>query len=162
MKLRIPSLPSLLPLALAALLIPAHAQTFVPAPTPGSTNSSSTQPPPPPPGDQQGDPKARMEEHLHRELKHLTEALGLTDEQRTEIAAILHQEGEEMHGLFQNQDLSNDDKKAQFKAIREKSHAAIAALLNPAQLEIFQQMPEHRPGGPGGSDGNGPKPAPAS
>jgi len=165
MKPRLLPLPSLL-LLVGTLLLPARAQTFVPAPAPGSTNTTCPQTPPKPSGtpngDQPGDksdPKARMEERLHDRLEHLTKALNLTDDQQTEIAALFHKEGEELRDLFQNQDLSDDDKKAQFKEIREKFHAQIAALLTPEQQETFKQLPEH---GPGGNGDNGPKPPPAS
>lgn len=90
-------------------------------------------------------PEMRHREQAGREpvrdyLRELSEKLNLTDEQKTSIKAILVSEAEDTKAVRQDGSLSDEQKQAKIKEIREKGREKINALLTPEQQKKFAEM----------------------
>jgi protein CpxP len=114
--------------------------------------------PPPPDQGQQGRGPGRM--NPDRQLEHLTTALGLTADQQAQIKPLLVDRQQKMQALFQNQSMSEQDRRTQMRTVSEGTNNSIKAVLNPDQKQKFEAMHEHmgRRGGPGGPEGGAPPP----
>jgi periplasmic protein CpxP/Spy len=86
-----------------------------------------------------------------RQLVRLTRELNLTDDQQSQIKPLLVDRAQRMQALFQDQSLSQDDRRAQSKAIRDDADAKILAVLNDDQKQKYAAMQQrmHRRGGEG-------------
>lgn len=107
--------------------------------------SHATDQPPPP------DRKAPMADHLQR----MAEDLGLTQQQKAQVADILKAERDKLTAL---RDDPSMDRRERFKAlrkIREEGREQIRALLTPEQRKKFDAMPKPKPGRRAGPGGNG-------
>jgi Spy/CpxP family protein refolding chaperone len=126
-----------------------------------STNTPPAGGPPaggPPPG---GGMRVRVR---GSSIEQLTTNLSLTADQIPKVKAVLDDQRQKMGELFQNQDLSQDDRRAKMKEIRDGVVAKMKDILTPDQFEKWQKMSQRmrRPGGPGGppqTGGNPPPPA---
>ena len=116
-------LPALALFAVMAAFGPLHADTTPPTP------------PPAPPSAEQ------IEKHIERKLHFLTEKLGLTADQQTQIKAILESTARKLSDLHQDESLTPEDKKTDFMAIFEEEKTQIEAVLTPAQKTTFESLP---------------------
>jgi hypothetical protein len=95
-----------------------------------------------------------------RQLQHMTQALNLTADQQSQIKPVLVDRQQKLQALFQDQSLSQDDRRAKSRSIIEDSNSKIKAVLNDEQKQKFDAMQQRmRRGGPGGPPpGEGPPP----
>ncbi len=73
-------------------------------------------------------------------LQELSEKLNLTDAQKAAIKPILATEVNEIKAVHQDSSLSNEQKQAKIKEIRDNNREKINALLTPDQQKIFAEM----------------------
>ena len=73
-------------------------------------------------------------------LQELSEKLNLTDEQKAAIEPILATEANEIKAVHQDSSLSDEQKQAKVKEIRDSSREKINALLTPEQQKTFAEM----------------------
>jgi periplasmic protein CpxP/Spy len=116
------------------------------------------EPAPPPPDQGQGGPGGpggpgggmrRMDPN--RQLEHMTKQLDLTADQQNQIKPVLMDRQQKLQALFQDQSVSQDDRRAKARAINEESNSKIQAVLNDQQKQKFAEMQQRmRRGGPGG------------
>ena len=76
----------------------------------------------------------------HNFLQELSEKLNLTDEQKAAIEPILVTEANEIKAVHQDSSLSDEQKQAKVKEIRDNSREKINALLTPEQQKKFAEM----------------------
>jgi Spy/CpxP family protein refolding chaperone len=76
----------------------------------------------------------------HNFLQELSEKLNLTDEQKAAIEPILATEANEIKAVHQDSSLSDEQKQAKVKEIRDNSREKINALLTPEQQKTFAEM----------------------
>jgi Spy/CpxP family protein refolding chaperone len=88
-----------------------------------------------------------------RQLEHMTKELGLSADQQSQIRPLLVDRQQKMEALFQDQSISQDDRRTRMQSIRQESQSKIEAVLNDQQKQKFAAMQqEHgRHGGPGGA-----------
>jgi Spy/CpxP family protein refolding chaperone len=67
-------------------------------------------------------------------------ALNLTADQQTQIKAILETMHPQMETIENDTTLSQDDKMARLKDLRDATHAKIKALLTPDQQQKFDEI----------------------
>lgn len=73
-------------------------------------------------------------------LQELSEKLNLTDAQKAAIKPILATEANELKAVHQDGSLSNEQKQAKIKEIRDNSREKINALLTTEQQKLFAEM----------------------
>ena len=73
-------------------------------------------------------------------LQELSEKLNLTDAQKAAIKPILATEANEIKAVHQDGSLSNEQKQAKVKEIRDNGREKINALLTPEQQKKFAEM----------------------
>jgi Spy/CpxP family protein refolding chaperone len=102
----------------------------------------------PPPAEKRGGPGGgRM--GFEQMVARLDEAVTLTDEQKTKIAAIYKEQMAAMQAIPQEE--RREKMRESMAATREK----VRALLTPEQAKKFDDMPAPGRGGPGGPGGPG-------
>ena|SRR5437763_1185807 len=74
------------------------------------------------------------------QLKHLTEALSLTDSQQTAVKAILDDTHKQAETVAADKSLSPEDHKAKMRTLHESAHAKIRDILNDDQKKKFDEM----------------------
>lgn len=117
----------------------------------------------PPPQDngqqQQQGPRGHGRMDPDTELAHMTKQLDLTADQQSQIRPILVDRQQKMQALWQNQSLSQEDRRSQMMHIREDSNAKIEALLTDQQKQQFEAMQQRhgRHGRHGGQDESQPQ-----
>ena len=134
----------------------------------GATTAALAQDNPPPTQDQnQATPRPDgphgrgMHMDPNRQLEHLTRQLNLTADQQAQIKPMLVERQQKMQALFQDQSLSQEDRRTQMRTISEGTRNSIKAVLTDEQKQKFDTMREHgRHGGPGGPppDSSSPQP----
>jgi Spy/CpxP family protein refolding chaperone len=77
-------------------------------------------------------------------LERLSRQLNLTNDQKTKLKPILHNEWQEMKPIHDDTSLSQDQKREKMKSIHEKYRSDIAGVLTPEQQEKWKNMQEHR------------------
>ncbi|HZB89264.1 MAG TPA: hypothetical protein VE291_11435 [Terracidiphilus sp.] len=87
-----------------------------------------------------------------RQLERLTGELGLSSDQQAQIRPILVDRQQKTQALFQNQSLSEQDRRQQMRAISEASRAATRAVLTDDQKQKFDAIQDQR-GRRGGRQG---------
>ncbi len=84
-------------------------------------------------------------------LKQLSEALGLTDEQKTQITPILTEEVAALKAIYDDKSLDRPAQREKMKAVRDSFAGKIEAILTPDQKAKFEKLKAMRgPGGPRG------------
>lgn len=78
------------------------------------------------------------------ELQRMTQQLGLSADQQSQIKPILADRQQKMQALWQNQSLSQEDRRSQMASLRQDSDAKIEALLTDQQKQKFEAMRERR------------------
>lgn len=78
-------------------------------------------------------------------LKSLTEKLALTEEQKEKMRPLISEEVKFIHGLRENQDLTEDQRVSKEKAFRDISRPKYKAILSDEQFEKFEKMRAPKP-----------------
>jgi len=89
----------------------------------------------PPPGDQPG--QRRGMPSVDDQLKNLTERLTLTDDQQAKIKPILEDQRTQMQALMKDDSLSQDDRRAKGRSIRESTDTKIRDVLTDDQKKKY-------------------------
>jgi periplasmic protein CpxP/Spy len=103
-----------------------------------STNTPPSNPPagsPPP-----GGPGMRGRPNFDQIAKRLE----LTDDQKPQVKAIFDDQMQKMGDLRADDSLSQEDRRARMKSIREDTDTKLKAILTPEQFEKWQKMPRLR------------------
>lgn len=82
-------------------------------------------------------------------LKQLSDALGLTEEQKTKIMPILTEEYAALSAVWQDKSLSRDARNDKVKSIRDSFGPKIEALLTPDQKTKWEGLKKMRGMGAG-------------
>jgi len=91
-----------------------------------------------------------------RQLEHMTKVLNLSADQQTQIKPILLDRQQKMQALWQDQTLSQQDRRAKMQAIRQDTDSKIEGVLNDQQKQQFESMHQRGPrGGQNPQDGGG-------
>jgi hypothetical protein len=96
-------------------------------------------------------------------IEQLTKALDLTADQQPKVKAVLDNMQQERRAVMQDSTLSQDDKRAKGKAIREEANGKLKDILTPDQFAKWQKMGPmggHRNGGGNGGGTNAPSSTP--
>jgi len=83
----------------------------------------------------------RMKRMEQNRLDQLDQKLHLTAEQKTQIQAIWDKTGQDVRALRQDQNLSQEDRKAKRREAMKAAHDQVRALLTADQQKIFDTMP---------------------
>lgn len=100
-----------------------------------AVNSVNAQDSTTPPGASTNAPPRAM-----RTRPDIAKILDLTDDQKAKVQPILDAEREKMRALFQDSSLSQDDRRAKMKAIRDDVNAQLKPILTPEQFEKWQKI----------------------
>ena len=73
-------------------------------------------------------------------MQELSEKLNLTDAQKTDVNSILANEANEIKAVHKDGSLSDEQKQAKIKEIRDSSREKINAILTPEQQKKFAEM----------------------
>ena len=135
-------------LALSLSFGAAFAQQSAPA-TPDSSNAPAT----------------AGEHHHHapnprRQAEHLSKQLNLTPDQTAKIEPILASRDQQMQALWQNQQLTQQDRHQQMRSINEQSEQQMNGVLTPDQMAQLKAMHHH--GRHGGNSEEQPNQAPSA
>jgi Spy/CpxP family protein refolding chaperone len=106
-----------------------------------------------PPAQEQGQPGPGGPRHMDpdKQLQHLTKELDLTTDQQSQIKPVLVDRQQKLQALFQDQSVSQDDRRTRARSIIGDSNSKIEAVLNDQQKQKFEAMQQRmRHGGPGG------------
>lgn len=87
---------------------------------------------------------------VDQRLQRMTDTLGLTDEQQQKIKPILENESTQMQSLRSDTSVSQDDKMAKMKQIRETTVSQINPILNSDQQKKYAEMMSRAGRGRGG------------
>ncbi|MBT9330963.1 Spy/CpxP family protein refolding chaperone [Paracidobacterium acidisoli] len=101
----------------------------------------------PPPATQGG---GHRQMNPDRQLARMTKELNLSADQQAQIKPILADQDQQTQALWQDQSLSQQDRRQKMRSIREGSRAKIEAVLNDDQKQKFESMQEHMRRGRGG------------
>jgi hypothetical protein len=74
------------------------------------------------------------------QLKHLTEALNLSDNQQTAVKAILDDINKQAAAVHADKSLSPEDRRAKMTTLHESAHSKIRDILNDDQKKKFDEM----------------------
>ena len=78
------------------------------------------------------------------QLEHMSQALNLTDDQKTKIKPILEDSMKQMQQLRQDTSLSQEDRRAKMQQIHESAMSQIKPILTDDQQKKLESM--HGPG----------------
>lgn len=84
------------------------------------------------------------------QLAHMTRQLDLTADQQAQIRPLLVAHQQQQQALFQDQSLSQDDRRAKARTMNAETHKKIEALLTDEQKQKFQAMQQRMHHGEGG------------
>jgi Spy/CpxP family protein refolding chaperone len=101
-----------------------------------------------------------------RRAERMQHELNLTDDQTTQVKAILEDTRTKSEALRSNSSLSQDDRRSQMMTIRKAESDKVEALLTPDQKTKYEAMQAKmrdrmRGGAPGREGGDAPPPPPA-
>jgi len=97
---------------------------------------------------------------VDQRLQRMTQALNLSDDQQQKIKPILENESTQMQGLRADTSLSQEDRMAKMKEIRENTASKINPILNSDQQKQYAEMNSRMGRGRGGPGGQGQTPPP--
>jgi hypothetical protein len=75
-----------------------------------------------------------------RQLAHLTKTLNLSADQQSQIKPLLVDRQQKMQALWQDQSLSQQDRRSKAQAIREDVRTKLEATLNDQQKQQFEAL----------------------
>ncbi|MGA9566105.1 MAG: hypothetical protein WBS19_11325 [Candidatus Korobacteraceae bacterium] len=94
-------------------------------------------------------------------LQRMTQALDLSEDQQQKIKPILENESTQMQSLRADTSMSQDDRMAKMKQIRETTTSQINPILNADQQKKYAEMASHMGRGRGpGANPSAPPPQP--
>jgi len=88
------------------------------------------------------------------QLQRMSQALNLTDDQKSQIKPILVDRHKQMEALRSDASASEDDKRAKMRSLMQDSNSKIRAVLNDEQKQKFDEMQQrmhertHKPPAP--------------
>ena len=95
-----------------------------------------------------GHHRGRMMMSPEERTEHLTQALNLSDDQKSKVLPIFQDEQKQIEAVRSDSSLSRDDRWAKMREIHQNTNTQIKGTLNPDQAKKFdemqQQMEEHR------------------
>ena len=101
-------------------------------------------------------------------MQKVMDDLKLTDEQQKKLQAVRQEQGPKMREIWQNNDLTPEQKREKMKPLQEAMNAKVKEILTPEQFEKWQKLQQNvaprggrGAGGPGGAAGAA-SPAPAA
>ena len=90
-----------------------------------------------------------------RQAEMISKKLNLSADQTAKLTPILTDRAQKFQALMQDQSLTQDQRHAQMKAIRENTQQQLATVLTPGQLQQLKTMRHgHRGFGPHGPNSN--------
>jgi Spy/CpxP family protein refolding chaperone len=89
-------------------------------------------------GDQQG-PRRGMPS-VDDQLKTMTDKLNLTADQQAKIKPILEDSRTQMQAVMKDDSLSQDDRRAKMRGVRESTNSKIRDVLTDTQKKQFDEM----------------------
>jgi hypothetical protein len=127
-----------------------------------SATAIAQEPASPPPDQAQGGPGGGGPRRMdpNKQLEHMTQALDLTADQQSQIKPVLIDRQQKLQTLFQDQSMSEDDRRAKARSVVEESNSKIESVLNDQQKQKFAAMQQHMRRGPGGPPPGGAPPQP--
>ncbi|HEX3681603.1 MAG TPA: hypothetical protein VHU83_03600 [Bryobacteraceae bacterium] len=126
-------------LALSAVFGLGVAMAAPQATAPAPSQDQSTAP-------QNGHWAGRHEADPNKEVQRMTKKLNLTADQQNQILPILTNRQQQMESIRNDSSLSQQDRRAKFRAVREDSDTKIRAVLNDDQKKTYDQMHERHEG----------------
>ena len=75
-----------------------------------------------------------------RRVERLTKRLGLTSEQQSQLLPILSQQAEQMKALKSDTSLSDTDRRAKMREVRQASNTQIRSVLTDSQKQQYDAM----------------------
>ena len=97
-----------------------------------------------------------------KQAEMISKKLNLSADQTAKLTPILADRDQKFQALMQDQSLTQDQRHAQMKAIRETTQQQLATVLSPDQMQQLKSMKHGRRGGwqhgPNGSNPNQPQP----
>ena len=99
---------------------------------------------------------------VDQRLQRMSQMLDLTGDQQEKIRPILENESTQMQQLRSDTSLSQEDRMAKMKQIRENSASQINPILTPDQQKKYAEMMSHMGRGRGPGQGQGSAPPPPS
>ena len=99
---------------------------------------------------------------VDQRIQRMTQALELTGDQQEKIKPILESESTQMQALRDDTSLSQPDRMAKMKDIREQTASQINPILNPDQQKKYAEMMSRMGRGRGGPAPSGAPPQPQS
>jgi periplasmic protein CpxP/Spy len=95
-------------------------------------------------------------------LEQLSKDLDLTDDQKTKVKAALDALKQEITELRADTSLSQEDRRAKMKTIRDEFTAKLKDILTPDQFAKWQKMSQHMHHMPPGVENGGGTPPPVA
>lgn len=126
--------------------------------TAGAAMAQDQTPPPTPPaqaGGQQGGGRGMMDPGRRTQM--MKDRLSLSDDQTTQVKAILEDSQTKMEALRSNSSLAQDDRRSQMMTIRKAENDKIEALLTADQKTKYEAMQQEMRSRRGGGGGGGPQ-----
>lgn len=74
------------------------------------------------------------------QLKHITEALSLTDNQQATVKAILEDTHKQANAVMEDKSLSQEDRHAKLRSLHNAAHAKMRDILTDDQKKKFDDM----------------------
>jgi Spy/CpxP family protein refolding chaperone len=93
----------------------------------------------PPKGGDQPQGQRRGMPSVDDQLKNLTDRLSLTADQQTKIKPILEDQSQQMQALMKDDSLSQDDRRAKGRSIRESTNTKIRDVLTDDQKKKYDE-----------------------
>lgn len=99
------------------------------------------------------DPQPQAEPHHHhapnpeRQATMIGRKLGLTPDQTAKLEPILATRDQQMQALWQNQQMTPQDRHQQMHAIQQQTEQAMSGVLSPDQIAQLKAMHHHNHGG---------------
>ena len=82
-----------------------------------------------------------------KQAEMISKKLNLSSDQTAKLTPILTDRAQKTQALFQDQSLTQDQRRAQMKAIRENTQQQLATVLSPDQIQQLKTMRHGRRGG---------------
>lgn len=77
---------------------------------------------------------------VEEQIKHLTELLTLTDEQKPKIEALVKEQGEKVRAIFADQNTPQEDRRKKMTEMRTEFAGKIKAVLTKEQGEKYDKF----------------------
>jgi len=87
----------------------------------------------------------------NKKLEHLTKTLNLTPDQQAQIKPILQDQQQRMMQIHNDTSLSQDDRMAKKKSLKQDTRGRIEAVLNPDQKQKYEAMKQKKQQGAEGT-----------